>query len=273
MYSSHRSTNPNFPPVVKNIIIISTLMLLITWVLEHSFGIDLTRYLALYYPGSEYFHPYQFVTHLFMHAGLVHLFFNMFALWMFGRVLENVWGGKRFFIFYFVTGIGAAGFYTLVHWIEYTPMIHFASSFASHPTPDLFLTFIQKYVHHPNPQVYQFIDAWRSHLADMAYANQAVSQTNNYVHTLINIPTIGASGAVFGVLLAFGMLFPNTQLMLLFPPIPIKAKYFVLGYGALEFYLALAQPGGHIAHVAHLGGMLFGYIMVKYWNKKGTNFY
>ena len=248
-------------------------MLLITWVTQQTFGVDLNRYLALYYPASKYFNPYQFVTHLFMHAGLAHLFFNMFALWMFGRVLENVWGSKRFFIFYFVTGIGAAAFYTLVHWFEYTPMIHFAANFAARPTPDMFMTFIHKYVTHPNPQIYQFIDAWQAHTMDTAYARQAVMQVNNYVQEVINIPTIGASGAVFGVLLAFGMLFPNTQLMLLFPPIPIKAKYFVIGYGALELYLALSQPGSNIAHVAHLGGMLFGYIMVKYWNKKKKYFY
>ena len=271
-YYAHRP-NPNFPPVVKNIIIISSIMLLATWVMAGSFGIDLTRYLALYYPASEHFRPYQFITHLFMHAGLTHLFFNMFALWMFGRVLENVWGSKRFFIFYFVTGIGAALFYTLVHWIEYTPMVHMARELANSPSPDLYMQFIKKYVDQPNPQVYQFIEAWRSNLVDSGYAHQAVLLVNNYVTETINIPTVGASGAVFGVLLAFGMLFPNTQLMLLFPPIPIKAKYFVIGYGALELYLALAQPGSHVAHVAHLGGMLFGYIMVKYWNKNRTYFY
>jgi len=268
-----RPLNSAFPPVVKNLIIISTLMLLITWVGQRSLGINLTRYLALYYPASEYFHPYQFVTHIFMHANLTHLFFNMFALWMFGRVLENVWGGKRFFIFYFVTGLGAAGFYTLVHWIEYTPMIHFAASFAQNPSPELFQIFIKKYVDHPNPQVFQFIEAWRSNITGTGYANEAVTQINNYIREVINIPTIGASGAVFGVLLGFGMLFPNTQLMLLFPPIPIRAKYFVLGYGVLELFLAFTQTGSHIAHFAHLGGMLFGYIMVKYWNKKRKSFY
>lgn len=238
----------SFPPVVKNLVILNTLMLLITWVLANSFGIDLTHYLALYFPASEYFQPYQFITHMFMHGGLTHLFFNMFALWMFGRVLENVWGGKRFFIFYFVVGLGAAGFYTLVHWIEF-------ASLKSKLSPEQFQMIMEKGAailqNHQN------------------YVDPVMSKMN----ILLNTPVVGASGAVFGILLGFGMLFPNTQLMLLFPPIPIKAKYFVLGYGALELYLALAQPGSGIAHVAHLGGMLFGYIMIKYWNKKRDTFY
>ncbi|MCD6202620.1 MAG: rhomboid family intramembrane serine protease [Bacteroidales bacterium] len=248
MNGYQRPANANFPPVVKNIIIITSLMWLITLVVQQSFGIDLTRWLALYYPKSEYFRPYQFVTHLFMHAGLAHLFFNMFAFWMFGRVLENVWGGKRFFIFYFVTGMGAAGFYTLVHWLEYRTLLT-----------------------HMSAQETQLVFEKGADIL-----NHLQNFTNPYMaklNLLLNTPVVGASGAVFGVLLGFGMLFPNTQLMLLFPPIPIKAKYFVIGYGALELYLALAQPGSNIAHVAHLGGMLFGYIMVKYWNKKRTYFY
>ncbi len=248
MYGYQRPANANFPPVVKNIIIISTLMLFVTWVVRQSFGVDLTRYLALYFPGSQYFQPYQFVTHLFMHAGLTHLFFNMFALWMFGRVLENVWGSKRFFIFYFVTGLGAAGIYTLVRWFEFTALKHQMS-----------------------PEQIQLV---------MEQGARALKHGQNFTDPLmgemnifLNTPVVGASGAVFGVLLGFGMLFPNTQLMLLFPPIPIKAKYFVIGYGALELFLALSQPGSNIAHTAHLGGMLFGYIMVKYWNKRRTYFY
>ncbi len=246
-YYAHRP-NSNFPPVVKNIIIISSIMLLATWVMEGNFGVDLTRQLGLYFPASEDFHPYQFVTHLFMHGGIAHLFFNMFALWMFGRVLENVWGSKRFFIFYFVTGIGAAGFYTLVHWFEYL-------SITSHLSQEqLQLVFTQGG------------DILRNF---QNFTDPGMAKLNILLHT----PVVGASGAVFGVLLGFGMLFPNTQLMLLFPPIPIKAKYFVIGYGALELYLALAQPGSQVAHVAHLGGMLFGYFMVKYWSKNRTYFY
>lgn len=246
-YYQHPNTS-SFPPVVKNLVIINTLMLLVTWILVNNFGVDLTYYLALYFPGSEMFHPYQFITHMFMHGGLTHLFFNMFALWMFGRVLENVWGSKRFFIFYFVTGLGAAAFYTFVHWIEF-------ASLKAQMSPEQIQIVLE-----------QGAQALRN---NQNFIDPLMSKLN----ILMNTPVVGASGAVFGVLLGFGMLFPNTQLMLIFPPIPIRAKYFVIGYGALELYLALAQPGSSIAHVAHLGGMLFGYILVKYWNKKRDIFY
>ena len=241
---------PNFgaiPPVVKNLIIINAIMLLATYVLSMR-GIDLARVLGLHYISSPKFEPYQLVTHIFMHGGFMHLLFNMFALWMFGRVLETVWGPKRFFIFYFVTGLGAAVLHTFVNFIEYQSLV-------SKLSPDQ-------------------IDFLLLKGAEYWEMNRS---TGNYVMDniliLLNTPTVGASGAVFGVLLGFGMLFPNTRLMLIFPPIPIKAKYFVIGYGAIELYLGLTQSASNIAHFAHLGGMLFGYFMIKYWNKNSRNFY
>ncbi len=221
---------------------------LATWTFAKTFGFDLTSRLALFYPASEYFRPYQFITHMFMHGNLTHIAFNMFALWMFGRVLENVWGGKRFFIFYFITGLGAATLYTTVNWLE-------AASVKAQLTPEQIRTVYQEgYI--------------------------AFSQGKNFVdplmgklNLLLNVPVVGASGAVFGILLGFGMLFPNTRLMLLFPPIPIKAKYFVIIYGAIELYLGITRPGSNIAHFAHLGGMLFGFILIKYWNKGRKNFF
>ena len=236
------------PPVVKNLIILNVLFYLATFVLGRSFNIDLTQKLALHYPASELFQPYQFITHMFMHGSTWHILFNMFALWMFGKMLETVWGSKRFFIYYFFTGLGAAALHTFVQWIE-------VASLKSQMTPEQIET------------VYQ-----------QGYA--AFSQGKNFVdplmgklNLLINIPTIGASGAVFGILLGFGMLFPNTQLMLLFPPIPIRAKYFVIIYGVLELVLAFTQRGSNIAHFAHLGGMIFGFILIKYWQKDRKTFY
>lgn len=234
------------PPVVKNLIIINVLMLLATYVFEMK-GIDLTNILGLHYIQSPDFKPYQLVTHMFMHGGFMHLLFNMFALWMFGRVLESVWGPKRFFIFYFVTGLGAAVFYSLVNFIEFQYI-------SSKMTPEAVQNVMTK-------------------------GAEILSQGQNYtnlagkLNLILNVPTVGASGAIFGILLGFGMLFPNTQLMLLFPPIPIKAKYFVMGYGAIELFSGIANSGDNIAHFAHLGGMLFGFILIKYWNKKTTNFY
>ncbi len=242
-----RSNFGSIPPVVKNLIIINVIMLVATYVLSMR-GIDLARILGLHYISSPKFEPYQLVTHIFMHGGFTHLLFNMFALWMFGRVLEGVWGPKRFFIYYFVTGLGAAVLHTFVNYIEYQSVI-------AKMSPEQIDLVMQQGV-----EIY----------------NQGKNYTDplmGKLNILLNTPTVGASGAVFGVLLGFGMLFPNTQLMLLFPPIPIKAKYFVIGYGVIELYLGLTRPGSNIAHFAHLGGMLFGYILIKYWNKSSRNFY
>jgi membrane associated rhomboid family serine protease len=236
------------PPVVKNIILINVLMLIATFALNNIMGVDLTGILGLYFPKSEHFMPLQIITHMFMHGGLMHLFFNMYALYMFGGILENVWGPKRFFIYYMVCGLGAALVHESVIAIQYTKLVGSLS-----------------------PEQLQLV------LNDgTAYFNEgrvfADEQMKN-LQMLLNVPTVGASGAIFGILLAFGVLFPNTQLMLLIPPMPIKAKYFVLAYGALELYLAFAQPGSNIAHAAHLGGMLFGYMLIRYWRKTTNTLY
>lgn len=276
--NQYRSPFAQIPPVTKNLIIINALLLFATVVLGPR-GIDLTRWLGLYYPGSDYFRPFQFITYMFMHGGISHLFFNMFALYMFGRVLESVWGSKRFMYFYLVTGIGAAACHTLVNYIEIAPMAHAIKEFSVTPTPDLFTDFIDKYqktISHmgfDSGSVENFASQWFNSPNSTTYENEALNFMDKLLNTRMNIPTVGASGAVFGVLLGFGMLFPNTQLMLLFPPIPIKAKYFVMGYGAIELVLGLSMPGSNVAHFAHLGGMLFGYILIKYWNKNSTNFY
>lgn len=261
------------PLVVKNLLIINGLMLLVSFVLASNFEIELNRILGLYYFRSEYFRPYQIITHMFMHGGLAHLFFNMFALWMFGRVLESVWGSKRFLIYYFVTGLGAAALHTFVNYIEISSMANAAKAFINTPSPELFTAFISDHISRPNRQVYDFITSWSYAPNNQAYITQAVAMVENSLRLKMNIPTVGASGAVFGVLLAFGMLFPDTRLMLLFPPIPIKAKYFVIAYGCIELYLGLTRPGSNIAHFAHLGGMLFGFILIKYWQKNTRNFF
>ncbi len=261
------------PPVVKNLLIINVVMLVATWVLASRFNIDLVSILGLHYPGSEGFRPYQIATHMFMHGGFMHLFFNMFALWMFGRILETVWGGQRFLIYYFVTGLGAAALHTLVNWIEISSLQQAVQAFAASPSPDTYAAFINKHISNPNPAVYDFIRAWAGDPGNQAYAQTAVGNLTAYLKQIMNIPTVGASGAVFGVLLAFGMLFPNTQLMLLFPPIPIKAKWLVIGYGLLEVYLGFTQPGSNVAHFAHIGGMIFGFFLIKYWNKRKNTFF
>lgn len=264
----------DIPPVVKNLILINIIMLLATWVLESVFGIDLSQILGLHYYKSELFRPYQFVTHMFMHGGLMHLFFNMFALWMFGRILETVWGSKRFFIYFMVTGLGAAALHTFVIHLQMVSIMHDITAFTNTPSPEAFALLIKDHFPEYYTQIYsKLLDGWYTNPDSTQYIAMAQQYVTELLNFRMNIATVGASGAVFGVLLAFGMLFPDTQLMLLFPPIPIKAKYFVIFYGALELWLGLTQPGSNIAHFAHLGGMLFGFILIKIWNSKRSSFY
>lgn len=236
------------PPVVKNIIMINILMLLADYAAKSVFGIDLAMTLGLYFPVSEQFKPLQIVSHIFMHGGFWHLFFNMYALYIFGQVLENVWGPKRFFIYYIITGLGAALIHETVIGFQYMQLAQSLS--------------------------YENLQQVLNEGTALFKQGQGFGDPDMLkLQMLLNTPTVGASGAVFGILLAFGVLFPNTQLMLLIPPMPIKAKYLVMIYGGLELYLALTQPGSNIAHAAHLGGMLFGYILIRYWRKTTNTLY
>jgi len=268
MYDQYGRSVNSTPPAVLNLLIINTLVFFATYVLQRS-NVDLVGLLGMYYPGSSLFKPYQLITHMFTHATLTHLFFNMFALWMFGRVLESVWGSKRFLIYYFITGFGAAALHLLVNSLSIGAISNEAQALLNTLSPDSFAAFM----HHRFPeyqgQIADFITAWSLDPNNPTYIDQAPEFIRQLLQLRMNVPTVGASGAVFGVLLAFGMLFPNTQLMLLFPPIPIKAKWVVLGYGLIEFVGAIwNQPGDNVAHFAHLGGMIFGFFLIKYWNRK-----
>lgn len=214
------------PPVVKNLLIINGLFYLATVVLQ-SQGLDLIAYLALFFPASPYFEPYQLISHLFMHGSFGHLFSNMLALWMFGTPMENLWGPKRFLTYYFVTGLGAAACHLAVNAWDYSQ--------------------------------------WLS-LANLGDYNAAV-----YLEQLLSTPTVGASGAVFGLLLAYGMTFPNQEIYVYFL-LPIKAKYFVAIYGLFELFSGLSNSGSNIAHFAHLGGMLFGFLLIRHWRKNAYRF-
>ncbi len=265
----------NMPPVVKNILIICILMFFGSWVLQENLDMPVTKWLALFYIESDFFQPYQFVTHIFMHADFTHLLFNMFAFWMFGRVLEQVWGSKRFFIYFIVTGLGAAILHTFVQWIELAPMKAAVADYILNPNLEAFDLLVSEYFPGYYDQVYsKNLASWTEEPNNSFYANQSVIFVKDLMEFRLTIPTVGASGTVFGVLIAFGMLFPNTELMLLFPPIPIKAKYFVMAYGAFEIYMIIANnPNDNIAHFAHLGGALFGFFLVKYWQKDTKKFY
>ncbi|NLB68046.1 MAG: rhomboid family intramembrane serine protease [Bacteroidales bacterium] len=201
-------------PVTKNLVIINTIMLIATWII----GDTMYEKLALFAFESPFFKPYQLITHMFMHGDFWHLFFNMYTLMIFGTVLERIWGSKKFLLFYFVTGIGAALCHSLVLHLQYDAFVE----------------------------------------AGKIAAATAVLRT----------PTVGASGAIYGVLLGYGMLFPDNRLQLIFPPVAMKAKWFVIIFGAIELITGLTGMGGNIAHFAHLGGMLFGLIMILIWKKQ-----
>ena len=196
------------PPVVKNLIIANCIIYLAVMLLPR-FSLLMSQYGVLYWFGSPFFHSWQYITYMFLHASVSHLFFNMFALWMFGRTLEYELGSNRFLIYYLVCGVGAA-------------------------------------------------------LVQMA----VVWATGDY-----GIQLLGASGAVMGLLLAFGVMHPNSIIMLLIPPIPMKAKYFVIGYAVLELFMGWRGYEAGVAHFAHVGGMLWGWLMLRYWKSKGNIYY
>lgn len=229
-----QSSFSNIPPVVKNLLIINVIFFIATLVFE-SMGTELAYKLGAFYFNSPYFRPWQPITYMFMHGGFAHIFFNMFALWMFGPAIEYYMGSKRFFNYYFITGLGALALQMLVQAFEVHSII---GSFTLNTSIN----------YNIGPESVMKLRA--------IYAE----------------PMVGASGALFGVLVAFGVLYAETSLYILFIPIPVKAKYAVIGYIVVELYLGLSQhPGDSVAHFAHLGGALVGYILLKIWGSRRTN--
>lgn len=235
----------SIPTVTKNLLIINVLCFF-GGVVAMKYGINLNDLLGLHFFMASDFNPAQLITYMFMHGGFQHIFFNMFALWMFGRTLEQVWGPKRFLFYYMICGIGAGLVQELVTGVRYM-------SAEAALSPEAIETVYR-----------EGAGLLKSHM------NFADPLLGNFNLTL-NGSTVGASGAIYGILLAFGMLFPNSQ-MFVFPiPFPIKAKYFVMGYAALEIFLGFGASADGIAHFAHLGGMIFGFILIMYWRKKNNN--
>lgn len=268
------------PPVVKNLLIINILFFLATITFETTFRIDLTKILGLHYPGASDFKPYQFVTYMFMHGGFAHIFFNMFALWMFGNRIEYVWGAKRFLTFYMVTGIGAGISYVVWIHFQLSPELRLIDQFVQSHNPQDLEQFIASHVFKISQysgeiwsQFQVFEQNYRTLSGQPANAqalNCTIEFMQQYKEFLMNQSVVvGASGAVFGILLAFGMMFPN-ELIYIYFFFPLKAKYFVILYGVFELVEGVMnRPGNNIAHFAHLGGMLFGYLLIVYWKKKG----
>jgi membrane associated rhomboid family serine protease len=263
------------PPVVKNLLIINGLFFLATVSLESSFGIDLVKILGLHFYRSEFFQPYQFATYMFLHADFQHILYNMFALWMFGYLLENVWGSKRFLTYYVLTGIGAAIVQTVVTWWNLSSIESSALIYTQAPSVDAFTQFVRTYF----PQYYEyegsvrnFILSWSSSPKNPEFTGQSIDYIDQLIKIRTDVPTIGASGAVYGILLAFGMMFPN-MLVYIYFLFPIKAKWIVILYGAIEIFSGISNnPSDNVAHFAHLGGMLFGFFLILYWRRKITNY-
>ncbi|WP_288280301.1 rhomboid family intramembrane serine protease [uncultured Prevotella sp.] len=225
----------NIPIVTRNLLIINVLVYLLASVVELG-GKSLTDWGALHFFMASDFHVYQFITYQFLHGGFTHLFFNMFALWMFGCVIENVWGPKKFIFYYIFCGIGAGLCQEMVQYI----------SFAADGLTSL----------------------------DPAQVLNVNGQRLMTVDQIMNLSsTIGASGAVYGILLAFGMTFPNERIFIFPLPIPIKAKWFVAIYAIIEFVSAMSSVGDGVAHMAHIGGMLFGFLLILYWRKRPNSYF
>lgn len=211
----------NIPAAVKNIIIINVLVMVMIS-LNQEFMVEK---FALFYPTSPFFHWWQMLTHMFMHGDFFHLFFNMYTLFIFGSVLERVWGPKKFLIFYFVTGFGAAAIHTGVEWLQ--------------------------------------MQNWITQAAEG-------SQTALIeIHNLKMTPTVGASGAIYGILMGYAMLYPDSIMSLVLPPISMKAKWFVLIFAAIELLIGITKTNSGIAHFAHLGGLIFGFLLITLWKKRG----
>ena len=224
----------SIPPVVKNLIIVNALVFFAQNIFGNAAFGPVNNLFALHDVRSIFFRPHQLITHMFMHGGWGHLFFNMLALWMFGSILENVWGSKRFLIFYMLSGLGAAALHLGSLYIELTDQI-------------------------------AQLESMGPHLQNTEQFQQLLANVNS--------PTVGASGAVFGCLAAFGYLFPNS-LVYLYLFIPIKAKWFVIIYAGLELWLGVSNSAGdNVAHWAHLGGALVGFLLVLYWNKRNRRRY
>lgn len=234
------------PVVVKNLLIINVLMFLVKAAgLGNWGGVDIDTHLGLHYFSSPSFRPWQLVTHMFMHGSIGHLFMNMLGLFMLAPPLEYKWGSQRFLSFYMLTGVGAALFYSGAHYFDYAQLRAILS-----------------------PEQYQQVlfeggDLW-------ATGRNYVDADMGRMNVLLNMPMVGASGAIYGVLLAFGMTYPNVELMMFPLFIPIKAKYFVLIYGAITVWMSLQRdPNDNVAHLAHLGGMVVGYGLIQLWRHRG----
>lgn len=257
------------PPVTRFLLIANVVLFILTFLAGSSLRMDLREVLSLYNFQSENFSSYQVISHMFMHADFGHLFFNMFGLFMFGRTLETVLGGKKFFILYFVSGLGAALLQQGANYVQIQGITEMVAQFKSMPSPEFYWEIASKYNFNDVREVIAAGQNYGDFPQDQTAANNAYVMCERMVFTMKNAhKMLGASGAIFGILAAFALLFPNVELMLIFLPIPIKAKYFMPIYAVIELFFGVANFSfSNIAHFAHLGGAIFGFALVWYWKK------
>ncbi len=264
----------NFTPIVRNLLIVNVFLYLIAEILRINFG----HIFGLYYinsPGHEFvYQPYTLFTYMFLHGSFNHLLSNMFGLLIFGSLLEHTWGPKRFLFYYLVTGIGAGVIYSIWLYLELYPLQVGVETFLSKPNYLSFLEFVNRFDAHFYLDNNEFVKQFKA----QPNAPQFIAETTAYAQKLFDVtasvPMVGASGAIFGLIIAFGYLFPDREMYLFLIPFPIKAKYFVALYGVMEVYSGLIiLPGDNVAHFAHLGGMLVGFLLLKYWERYRTKLY
>jgi membrane associated rhomboid family serine protease len=257
------------PLIIKNLVIINVLFYLAQKTIGSQGLFDIEDSLALHHVASPLFKPWQLITHMFLHApgNIMHLIGNMFMLWMFGSVLENLWGPKRFLTFYFICGIGAALLHLAFLWYDFNPLLQDFTQLKLRPNPETMQFFYQKYGLFQDATATNLITNYLNAPDNLLLRDQALSYFSDLTIKAISYPTLGASGAVFGVLAAFVYLFPNTYIYLYFL-VPVKAKWIGLIYFGFELYNAWQNnPGDNVARWAHIGGAIVGFVLVLTWNK------
>lgn len=254
-------------PVVRVLLIINVLVFLVT-------NESIINQFGLHSFLSDKFNPIQLLTHMFLHGGFNHIFSNMIGLVVFGPMLEQFWGPRRFTFFYFFTGLGAAFLFSGINYFEMHDVYETIQNYRLNAGYDNFLSFVDLHAGSYYDGLVPFIEKFKAYPNDSNNIQDSVTIVNRIFTNQIDEPMVGASGAIFGVIMGFGLLFPNTQLFLLFPPIPVKAKYLVIFYGAFELYSGVYRAqADNVAHFAHIGGMLFAFILVKYWGSQRKTFY
>jgi len=282
------SLRPKTPPVVKNLIIINVVVFFITMGvinLNQADASDIPEFIrpfidfnpvklfGLHTWISPDFRPWQFITNMFMHdvVSPFHLLFNMLGLWMFGATLENLWGPKRFLAYYLFTGIGAGIIYCTASYFQVQPVITEGSYYLQYPGYEAFDTFVSNHLpgSFDNEVINKFLQVWYEDPNNPQFILRSQEYVTQVIDIRLNTPAVGASGALFGLLLAYGVNFPNTMILMLIPPMPIKAKYFVVIFGLFELVMGVRNTlDDNVAHFAHLGGIIFGLMIVFFWKKQ-----